>query len=157
MVWFSHPLMPALPSLYLVMRMLKVVFGKHYSLPLILLLSAILRNFCLDHPWRSFFSYDDLLSLGCLGLRWSNQDLLPLKLNHVHICREWVLVEHHLGTFCKFQSSFVCGRLNLSTENITIVNSMRIRIMLFAICMLFELFWRWYNMTTWQFNLLFLQ
>jgi hypothetical protein len=45
----------------------------------------------------------------------------------------------------------------MSTRNIAIVSSMRIRIMPFAIHMLFELFQRWYNMTTWQFNLFFLQ
>jgi hypothetical protein len=43
------------------------------------------------------------------------------------------------------------------TENIAIISSMTIRIMSFAIHMLFELFWRQYDMTTWQFNLLFLQ
>jgi hypothetical protein len=42
-------------------------------------------------------------------------------------------------------------------EDIAIVSSMRIRIMSFTICMLFELFWRRYDVTTWQFNLLFLQ
>jgi hypothetical protein len=125
--------------------------------PLILLPLALLRTFWLDHPWRPFFSYDDLLSLGCLGLRWLNQDLLPLDLDYVHIRREWVLVELHLGTFCKFQSSFIYGRLNLLTENIAIVSSMRIRIMPFVIHKLFELFRRWYDMTSWLFNLLFLQ
>jgi hypothetical protein len=45
----------------------------------------------------------------------------------------------------------------MSTENIAIVSSMRIRIMPFTICMLFELFQRRYDVTTWQFNLLFLQ
>jgi hypothetical protein len=93
------------------------------------------------HPWRLFFSYDDLLAFGQLGLRRMNQDLLPIKLDHVHVRRELVFVELHLGTFCKFQSSFVCGRLNLSTENIAIVSSMRIRIMSFIISMLFEIFW----------------
>jgi hypothetical protein len=42
-------------------------------------------------------------------------------------------------------------------KNIAIISSMRIRIMPFAIRMLFELFWQWYDMTTCQFNLLFLQ
>jgi hypothetical protein len=125
--------------------------------PLVLLPLAILWTFHLDHPRRPFFSYDDLLSLGRLSLRWSNQDLLPLELDHVHIHWEWVLVKHHLGTFHKFQSSFVCGSLNLSTENIAIISSMRIRIIPFAIRVLFELFRRWYDMTSWQFNLLFLQ
>jgi hypothetical protein len=123
--------------------------------PLILLSLAILRTFRLDYPWWLFFSYDDLLSLGRLSLRWPNQDLLPLELDHVHICRERVLVELHLGTFCKFQSSFVHGRLNVSTENIAIVSSMRIRIMSFAIRVLFELFRQQYDMTTWQFNFAF--
>jgi hypothetical protein len=42
-------------------------------------------------------------------------------------------------------------------ENIAIISSMRIRIMPFTICMLLELFQQWYDVTTWQFNLLFLQ
>jgi hypothetical protein len=42
-------------------------------------------------------------------------------------------------------------------EDIAIVSSMRIKIMPFTICMLFELFWRRYDVITWQFNLLFLQ
>jgi hypothetical protein len=41
--------------------------------------------------------------------------------------------------------------------NIAIISSIRIRIMSFAIHMLFELFQRRYDMTTWQFNLVFLQ
>jgi hypothetical protein len=124
--------------------MLKVAFGRRCSLPpppLILLPLVILRTFRLDHPRRSFFSYDNLLSLRHLGLRWLNQNLLPLELDHVHIHQERVIVELHLWTLCKFQSSFVYGRLNLSTEDIAIVSSMRIRIIAFTICMLFELFW----------------
>jgi hypothetical protein len=42
-------------------------------------------------------------------------------------------------------------------ENIAIISSMRIRIMLFIISMLFELFQRWHDVTTWQFNLFLLQ
>jgi hypothetical protein len=104
---------------------------------LILLPLAILRAFGSDHLQQSFFPYDDLLALGRLGLRWPNQDLLPLELNHVHIYRERVLFELHLRAFYKFQSSFIYGRLSLLTENIAIVSSMRIRIMPFAISMLF--------------------
>jgi hypothetical protein len=33
-------------------------------------------------------SYDDLLALGRLGLRWLNQDLIPVELDHVHVCQE---------------------------------------------------------------------
>jgi hypothetical protein len=75
--------------------------------PLVLLTLAILQTFRLDHPRWSFFSYDYLFTLGRLGLRWPNQDLLPIELNHVHVRREWVFVELHLGTFCEFQSSFI--------------------------------------------------
>jgi hypothetical protein len=46
--------------------------------------------------------YDDLFPLDRLGLRWLNQDLLPLELDHVHIYWKLILVELHLGTFCKF-------------------------------------------------------
>jgi hypothetical protein len=42
-------------------------------------------------------------------------------------------------------------------ENIAIITSMRIRIMAFTISMPFELFWRWYDLITWQSNLFFLQ
>jgi hypothetical protein len=154
MIWFLCPLTPALPSLYFARRMSKVAFGRHCDLPPSF---SCQDTFRLDHPRRSFFPYDNLFFLSHLGLRWLNQNLLPLDLNHVHIRLERVLVELHLGTLCKFQSSFVYGRLNLSTEDIDIVNSMRIIIMSFTICMLFELFWRRYDVTTWQFNLLFLQ
>jgi hypothetical protein len=88
--------------------------------PLVLLPLAILQTFGLDHPRQSLFSYDDLLALGRLGLRWLNQDLLPIELNHVHVHREHVPVKLHLGTFCKFQPSFVYDRLNMSMEDITI-------------------------------------
>jgi hypothetical protein len=140
---------PALPSLYLARRMSKVAFRQHCWLaPLILLSLSIIQTFMLDHPQRPFFSYDNLLSLGHLSLRWSNQNLLPLELDHVHIHQEQVLVELHLGTLCKFQSSFIYSQLNLSTEDIAIISSMRIRIMSFIICMPFELFWRRYDVTT---------
>jgi hypothetical protein len=119
--------------------MSKVSFGRRYGLP------------------PSFFCYDDLFTLGRLDLRWPNQDLLPIELDHVHVCWERVIVKLHLGTFYKFQSSFIYDQLNLSTENIAIISSMRIRIMPITIRMLFELFRQWYDMTTWQFNLLFLQ
>jgi hypothetical protein len=125
--------------------------------PLILLLLVVLQTFWLDHPRWPFFSYDDLLALGRLDLRWPNHDLLPIEFDYVHVYRERILVEFHLETFCKFQSSFIYGRLSSSIKNIAIVSSMRIRIMPFAICILFELFQRWYYMTTWQFNLFFLQ
>jgi hypothetical protein len=108
--------------------------------PFIFVPLAVLRTFWLNHPRWPLFSYDDLLALGRLVLRWLNQDLLPIELDHVHVCWERVLVEFHLETFCKFQLSFVYGRLNLSMENIAIVSIMRIRIMLFIIRMLFELF-----------------
>jgi hypothetical protein len=42
-------------------------------------------------------------------------------------------------------------------KNIAIISSMKIRIMSFTICVLFELFRRWYDMTTYLFNLFFLQ
>jgi hypothetical protein len=77
--------------------------------PLVLLPWAILWTFWLDHPRRPFFSYDDILALGRLGVRWHNQDLLPIELDRIHVCRERVLVEFYLGTLCKFQSSFVYG------------------------------------------------
>jgi hypothetical protein len=77
--------------------------------PLILLPLAILRTLWLNHPRWPLFPYDDLPPFGLLGLGSPNQDLLSLELNHVHIHQEHVLVELHLGTFCKFQSSFIYG------------------------------------------------
>jgi hypothetical protein len=117
--------------------------------PLVLPPLTILLTFWLDYPRWPLLSYDDLLAFSRFSLGWLNQDLLPIKLDHVHIHRECVLVELHLGAFYKFQPSFVYGRLNLSTKNITIISCMRIRIMPFTISMLFELFWRRYDMITW--------
>jgi hypothetical protein len=93
-----------------------------------------------DHTRLSLLSYDNLFVFGGFGLRWPNQDLLPMELDRVHVSREWVFVELHLRTFYKFQSTFIYGRLNLSTKDITIISSMRTRIMPFTISMLFELF-----------------
>jgi hypothetical protein len=62
--------------------------GDVVGCPLILFPLAILRTFRLDHPQWPLFSYDNLLSLGRLGLRSPNQNLLPLELDHVHIHRE---------------------------------------------------------------------
>jgi hypothetical protein len=140
MVRLSQPLMLSLASLCLAMRMSKVALGCFCDLPLVLLPLVILQTFWFNHPRRMLFSYDDFLAFGHLGLRWPKQDLHPVKLDYVHFCRELVLVELHLGTFCKFQSSFIYGQLNLSTEDIVIISSMRIRIMSFTICMLLELF-----------------
>jgi hypothetical protein len=67
--------------------------------PFILLPMVVLRVFRFDHSRWPLFSYDDLFALGRLGLRWPNQDLLPVELNHVHVRREWVFVELHLGFF----------------------------------------------------------
>jgi hypothetical protein len=113
------------------------LWGSLRFAPFILFPLTILQTFRFDHPRWSFFSFDDLFTLAQLGLRWLNQDLLPTDLDHVHVHREWVLVELHLGTFCKFQLSCIYGRLNLSTENIAIISSMRIRIVPFTIRMLF--------------------
>jgi hypothetical protein len=104
---------------------------------LILLPSVNFRISGPDRPQLSLFSYDDLFAFSRFGLRWPNQDLLPIEIDRVHVSREWVFVELHLWTLCKLQSSFIYGRLNSSTENIAIVISMRIEIMPFTICMLF--------------------
>jgi hypothetical protein len=70
--------------------------------PLVLLPLAIHRALQLDHPRWPLLSYDDLLAFGQLGLRRPNEDLPPIELDHVHVYQEWVIVELHLGTFCKF-------------------------------------------------------
>jgi hypothetical protein len=113
-------------------------------LPLVILRCLIILGGC-SSPMTTCLPLVDLANL------------LPIELDHVHIRREQVFVELYLGTFCKFESSFVYDRLNLSMKNIAIVSSMRIRIMPFVISMLFELFRRWYDMITWQFNLFLLQ
>jgi hypothetical protein len=63
---------------------------------------------------------DYLFVFAVIGCVWLNQDPLALKINHVH--RKGLCVHLH---FLKFQSSFVNGRLNLSTEYITIISGMR--------------------------------
>jgi hypothetical protein len=123
---------------------------------LILLPSANFWIFELDHPRLSLFSYDNLFAFSRFGMRWPKQDL-PIELNRVHVSQERVFIELYLGTLYKLQSSCIYGRLNLLTKNIAIVSTMRIRIMPFTICMLFQLFRRRYNMITWQLNLFFLQ
>jgi hypothetical protein len=69
---------------------------------LILLPSANFWIFGPDHPRLSLFSYDYLLALDRLSLRWPNQDLLPLELDYVHVNLERIFVELHLGIFSKF-------------------------------------------------------
>jgi hypothetical protein len=56
--------------------------------PLILLTLAVLQAFWVDHPWWLFLSYDDVLALGPLDLTWPNLGLLPIELDHVHVCWE---------------------------------------------------------------------
>jgi hypothetical protein len=86
---------------------------------LILLPSANFWIFWPDHPQLSLFSYDGLVALGRLSLRWPNQDLLPLELDRVHVNLERFFIMHHLGIFSKFQSSFVYGRLILIISRIS--------------------------------------
>jgi hypothetical protein len=77
-------------------------FWTRSRLASLVLPSANFQIFGLDHPWLSHFSYDDLLALGRPGLRWSNQDLLPLELDRVHVNLERIFVELQLGVFSKF-------------------------------------------------------
>jgi hypothetical protein len=63
---------------------------------------------------------DYLFVFALIGHVWPNQDPLALKIDHVH--RKGLRVHLH---FLKFQSSFVNGPLNLSTEYITIISGMR--------------------------------
>jgi hypothetical protein len=95
------------------------------------------RTFGHDQTQLPFLTSDDILPFGLLGLIRSNHDLLPFKPNHVHVGRELIFVELHLGYFSKFQPSLICGQLNLMTESITIISNTRIRIMPFTICILF--------------------
>jgi hypothetical protein len=63
---------------------------------------------------------DYLFVFALIGCVWPNQDPFALKIDQVH--RKGLRVHLH---FLKFQSSFVNGRLNLSTEYITIISGMR--------------------------------
>jgi hypothetical protein len=74
------------------------------------------------------------LSLPLSAVFGRTRILLPLKIDHVH--RKGLRVHLH---FLKFQSSFVNGRLNLSTEYITIISGMRKGVMPLAVCMTFQL------------------
>jgi hypothetical protein len=99
---------------------------RSWLVSLVLLPSTNFKIFWHDYPRLSLLCYDNLFALGRLDLRWSNQDLLPIEHDRIH-----------LGALRKFQSSFIFDRLNLSTKNITIISSMRIEIMSFTICSLF--------------------
>jgi hypothetical protein len=70
--------------------------------PLILLPLSTFWTIWLDHPWWLLFSYDDILALGRLGLRWLNQDLLPIDLDHVHVRWEWSLSSFIWGLCTNF-------------------------------------------------------
>jgi hypothetical protein len=61
-----------------------------------------------------------LFAFAFIDCVWPSQDFFALKVDHVH--RKGLRVHLH---FLKFQSSFVNGRLNLSTEYITIISGMR--------------------------------
>jgi hypothetical protein len=63
---------------------------------------------------------DCLFAFAFIGCVWPNQDFLALEVDHVH--RKGLCIYLH---FLKFQSSLVNGRLNLSTEYITIISGMR--------------------------------
>jgi hypothetical protein len=100
MVHFSQPLMSALP--FFVVEHEDVDGGLGASLrlaPFVFLPLATFRTFWLDHPQWPLLSYDDLLALGRLSLRWPNQDLLPIKLDHVHVLLEMDLWRASFGDF----------------------------------------------------------
>jgi hypothetical protein len=88
MIQFLRSLMAALSSLYLARRMLKVAFGHCCGL--------FLSFFCHCPSFKLFglsssattLPYDYLLAFGQLGLKWSNQDLLPIEFDHVHVYQE---------------------------------------------------------------------
>jgi hypothetical protein len=83
---------------------------------------------------------DYLFVFALIGCVWPNQDPLALKIDHVH--RKGLCVHLH---FLKFQSFFVNGRLNLSTEYITIISGMRKWVMPLAVCTMFQLVGGWNN------------
>jgi hypothetical protein len=63
---------------------------------------------------------DYLFAFAIIGCAWPNQDPFTLEVDHVH--RKGLRVYLH---FLKFQSSFINGRLNVSTEYITIISGTR--------------------------------
>jgi hypothetical protein len=77
------------------------------------------RNFNIP-TGLSCIADDYLFAFAFIDCVWPSQDFLALKVDHVH--RKGLRVHLH---FLKFQSSFVNGRLNLSTEYITIISGMR--------------------------------
>jgi hypothetical protein len=119
--------------------MSKVAFGHLCSLPspLILLPLAIFRTFHLNHPPWPLFSYDDILAFGRPGLRWPNQDLLPIKLDYVHVHWEMGLCRASFGDFLQILIVLHLWPIEPVDGNIAIISSMRIRIMPFTICMFF--------------------
>jgi hypothetical protein len=63
---------------------------------------------------------DCLFDFAFIGCVWPNQDFFALEVDHVH--QEGLCIYLH---FLKFQSSLINGRLNLSTEYITIISGIR--------------------------------
>jgi hypothetical protein len=89
----------------------------------------------------SLFTDDQIVALGCLSLLWTDQHLGILQINGVDQKR--IFIHLHL---LKTQPAFIDGRLDLPMENITIIGSMRIRIMPSTISFPFQLIQRGYSM-----------
>jgi hypothetical protein len=94
---------------------------------------------CQLFPPQIGLSFPDhhILSLSSFGLMRPNQNLGLLQLHSIDGKR--LLIHLHL---MKHQTTFVDGRLNLSTKHIAIISGMRIRIMKHTICTSFN-FIKW--------------
>jgi hypothetical protein len=80
----------------------------------------------------ALFTDDHVLAFGRFSLFWSDQHLGILQINGV----DWKRSIIHLHLL-KAQSSFINGRLHLSTKSIAIISSMRKRIVPHAISLPF--------------------
>ena len=83
-------------------------------------------------PW---VADDKVLRLVLVGHFKPSQNLLATQLQRVRAGWEQLLVDLHLR---EAQSVLIYGRLHLSTEHMTIVSCMRIRIMPLTICPLLQ-------------------
>jgi hypothetical protein len=90
---------------------------------------------------NSLFTNERILVRGCFSLLWTDQHIGILQISSVD--RQRIFVDSH---FLKTQLSFINGRLDLLTENITIVSSVRVRIVPHAISFSFQLIQRRYSM-----------
>ena len=118
---------------------LAVIFRVSLTSSVLSLTTSLARILSLAHrPW---ITNDNVLPLRSFGLFWLNEYLWIVQFQHIN--RERSLVNLYLR---KYQSSFINGRLYLSTKNITIISRRRCRVVPLTICMSSKLLRRRYSM-----------